>query len=130
MRAKSARESGGKNSAVAVIESNEPSWSASDVSVKAHPVRVCFGGLPLGLVNPRHPSVAADVADRIHMQLPKSEVAKVGVVRGVRMRGKEGGAGAAPVSLDARARTEHRDPPVGERIRGAARGYQQRCAGI
>src|SRR5688572_24002552 len=64
------------------------------------------------------------------MQLPKPEVAKLGVVRRVRMRGKEGGAGTARVSVDARARTEHRDPAVGERIRGAALGYQEGCAAI
>jgi hypothetical protein len=46
------------------------------------------------------------------------------------MRGKECGASAALVSFDARARTEHRDAAVGERIRGAALGYEQRCAGI
>ena len=46
------------------------------------------------------------------------------------MRDKEGGAGAIRVALDARARTEYRDPAVGERIRGAGLGYQQGCAGI
>lgn len=46
------------------------------------------------------------------------------------MRGKEGGAGPAPVSLDARARTEHHHPAVGERIRRAALGDQQGCAGV
>jgi hypothetical protein len=66
------------------------------------------------------------------MQLPKREIAEVGVVCRARMRGKECGTGTVPLflSLDARALTEHRDPAVGERICKAALGYQQGCARI
>ncbi len=46
------------------------------------------------------------------------------------MHGKEGCAGGPPLSFDARARTEHRDTAVGERICRAALGHQQRRARI
>ena len=46
------------------------------------------------------------------------------------MRGEEGGPGAAVVALDARARTEHGDAAIGERIRRSALGHQQRGARI
>ncbi len=46
------------------------------------------------------------------------------------MRGEERGARAAAIAFDARARTEHRDAAVGERIGRAALGHQQRRARI
>src|SRR2546425_6696818 len=75
-----------------------------------------FSGTPLGLADPRHPSIASDVADVMHVQLPESEVAEVSVVRGVRMRGQECGTRGTAIVLDARARSEKRDPSIGERV--------------
>ena len=46
------------------------------------------------------------------------------------MDGQERGASAAAISVDLRARTEHRDAPVGERIGGPAFGNQQRSTRI
>ena len=89
-----------------------------------------LGGPPLGLAHPRHPTVASDVADRSHVELPEREIAEVGVVRRIGMRRQEGGTSAAPVPLDARAGTEYRDTPVGEGIYGAALGDQQRRARV
>ena len=39
-----------------------------------------FGGPPVGLADPRHPAIAPNVADVIHMQLPEREIAEVSVV--------------------------------------------------
>ena len=46
------------------------------------------------------------------------------------MGAEEGGTRAAAILSDARARSEHRDAAVGERICRAALGYQQRRARI
>ena len=46
------------------------------------------------------------------------------------MRGEECGARAAAIPFDARARSEHGDAAVGERICRAALGHQQRRARI
>ena len=82
------------------------------------------------LADPRHPAVAPDVADVIHMQLPEREIAEVSVVGRVRMSGEERGTRAAAIPFDARARSEHGDAAVGERICSAALGHQQRRARI
>src|SRR2546427_10823411 len=73
-----------------------------------------FSGTQLGLADPRHPSIASDVADVLHVQLPESEVAEVSVVRRVRMRGKECDTRRATIPLDARARYKQRDPSIRE----------------
>jgi len=46
------------------------------------------------------------------------------------MRGEECGPGAAGVSLDARARANHGDAAIGERIGRAALGHEKRGTGI
>jgi len=62
--------------------------------------RICLGGLPALLADPGHPSVAADVPDGIHAQLPEREVAEVSVVRGIRMDGQERVSSTATISFD------------------------------
>ena len=88
--------------------------------------RVRLGGVPVRRVDPGHPPVAADVADRFHFQLPEREVAEVHVIRGVRVRREKRGARHAVVALDLRAGTEQRHAPVRERVFGAALGHQER----
>ena len=92
--------------------------------------RIRFGGLPVVLGDPGHPSVAPDIPDGIHAQLPEREVAEVGVVGGIRMHGQERGASAAIISFDTRARSQHGDAAVGERIVSAILRHHQGGARI
>src|SRR5262245_41064782 len=87
--------------------------------------RIRFGGLPVTLVDPGHPSITADVPYGTHLELPEPEVAKVGVVRGVRVHSEKRGTGAAPVPFDARAWTEQRNAAVGQWVGEAALCHQQ-----
>ena len=66
----------------------------------------------------------------LHMQLPEREIAELGILRGIWMGAEERGTRAAVILSDARARSEHRDAAVGERICSAALGQQQRRARI
>src|SRR6476659_7396939 len=91
---------------------------------------IWFRRLPVSLADPRHPAIAANVADVLHMQLPECEISEVSVVSGVRMGGEEGGTRAGAILFNARARSEHCDAAVGERVCRAALGHQQRRARI
>ncbi len=90
------------------------------------------GTEPVGGLYPRHPAIAADVTQRLHLQPPQVEVLEVDVVGSVGVGAEEGFPCRVEIGslLQDLCLSGDRDPAASQRVSRAVFDHQQRRTGV